>query len=326
MESFSERLGLKPKRLQQTEEMDDGLRNRLWNVLGSSLSNIDNYACARDRARAESTPDLPEELLVFPLTGRARCFMRENIWDRHLKLSLDDFPLQFETQLAHVKEFFYRCSWNEVYDLIEFIARKHPNLEEKEYKMPRALVVVDVYPEVDISEMPTAAQFAKNINRVLKEEGSRYRFIGNTISPMNSPEEANEIESAFDAPAPVAKLLQRALELLSQREQPDNRNSIKESVSAVESMANMISGVQNSSLGDALPKLEEKLGHKLHGAKRQALLSLYGWASQEARHGLLEESHLTQEDARFALVVCSAFVNYLKTKAANADISLDSGT
>ena len=326
MESFSERLGLKPKRLQQTDEMDDGLRNRLWNVLGSSLSNIDYYASARDRARAESTPYLPDELLVFPLTCRARCFMRENIWDRHLKLSLDDFPLQFETQLAHVKEFFYRCSWNEVYDLIEFIARNHPNLEETKYKVSRTLVVEEVYPEVDISDMPTAAQFAESINLVLKEEGSRYGFIGNTISPMNSPEEVNEVESAFDAPAPVANQMQRALQLLSHREEPDYRNSIKESLSAVESMANLITGVKNPSLGKALPLLEKRLGYELHGAKREALLKLYGWASQEARHGLLEESQLTQEDARFALVVCSAFVNYLKTKASNAGISLVSST
>ncbi len=160
----------------------------------------------------------------------------------------------------------------------------------------------------------------------MEEEFSGYRFLDNIIVPLTSQDELSEIEDALYAPSPVATHVQRALEMLSDKEQPDYRNSIKESVSAVESMVNLISGVQNPSLRAALPKLEERLGHKLHGAKRQALLSLYGWASQEARHGLLEESHLTQEDARFALIVCSAFVNYLRAKEANAGISLDSST
>ena len=165
----------------------------------------------------------------------------------------------------------------------------------------------------------------KEINGVLEEEFSGYRFLDKVIVPLTSQDELTEIEDALNAPSPVVAHLQRGLELLSDKEQPDYRNSIKESVSAVESIANSIARVKNPSLSKALLRLEEKLGFELHGAKRQALLSLYGWASDEARHGLLEASELTQEDARFALIVCSAFVNYLKAKAATAGIPLESG-
>ena len=38
------------------------------------------------------------------------------------------------------------------------------------------------------------------------------------------------------------------------------------------------------------------------------------------RHALLEESDLTFEDAKFMLVSCCAFVNYLKAKSVKAGI------
>jgi hypothetical protein len=44
---------------------------------------------------------------------------------------------------------------------------------------------------------------------------------------------------------------------------------------------------------------------------------MYGSTSdaQGIRHALREEPTLDSDDARFMLVSCSAFVNYLKTKA-----------
>ena len=295
------------------------------------------YAFERDRAREEMRY-LPEELHEYTLAGSVSSFLGGEIWARYLQLSADDLPFG-ESHLAKLKEEFYEYSTNAVYHLIEFIARNFPNLEEVEevededeqenQEVLRVHIVDEVYPQVDSSEMPTADQLIEKINRVLEEERSGYRFIASSISPVNAPEEVKELENAFNAPVPVSKLFHRALELHSQRAQRGiYRNSIKESISAVESISNLITEKKNTSLGQALPRLEEKLGFKLHGAKRQALLSLYGWASDEARHGLLDcrESHLTQEDARFALIVCSAFVNYLKTKAANAEIYLDSST
>ena len=45
-------------------------------------------------------------------------------------------------------------------------------------------------------------------------------------------------------------------------------------------------------------------------------LKLYGYTndSDGIRHAMLEESQLTQADAVYFLVSCSAFVNYLKSK------------
>ena len=285
MERFSERLGFKRKKGLQIECMDDDLRNRLWNVVRLHLHDIDRH---------------------YPLGSDFYLFVRCDLWERYFKKQTEDIPDEFDGQLRQLRIWFNDCLWHEVYDLIEFIHQDYPSIGA-----------------TSNSFMATGPiRFKIEIDRVLKEESSGYRFIGNVISQTHAKVEEEEIEDALDSPIPVKNHFQRSLELLSDKTQPDYTNSIKESISAVESMANLVTGVKNPSLGQALPKIERKLGHELHGAKRKAILSLYGWASDEARHGLLEVSHLTQEDARFALIVCSAFVNYLKAKAANAGISL----
>ena len=99
--------------------------------------------------------------------------------------------------------------------------------------------------------------FMKQINSVLEEELSGYRFIQNTVSPITNKDEIEEVEVALDSPAPVALHIQRALELLSDKVQPDYRNSIKEAIRAVESIGNLIADVKGESLGAVLPQLDE---------------------------------------------------------------------
>lgn len=46
---------------------------------------------------------------------------------------------------------------------------------------------------------------------------------------------------------------------------------------------------------------------------KNAYSALYGYTSNEngIRHAMLEKSELTYADARYMLIVCSAFVNYV---------------
>ena len=236
-------------------------------------------------------------------------FLEYEVWDRYLKRSLDEYPGRFEDFLFEIKSVFNDSYWYEVYDMLEMLARHHPGARARAgHPLNRLLEA-----------------FILEINKVLDEENCAYRLIENSVAPIVARHEIDEVESALDSPDPVATHIQRALELLSDRAQRDYRNSIKESISAVESISNLIAEERGESLGDVLPQLEKKLGLQLHGALRKALGVLYGWTSNEGgiRHALLEESDLTQEDARYMLIVCSAFVNYLKTKAANAGISLN---
>lgn len=135
--------------------------------------------------------------------------------------------------------------------------------------------------------------------------------------PITSEEEIELIESALtnqEIYSPVKTHLKAAVHHLSNFENPDYRNSIKESISAVESYCSIITGVKKSSLDTGLAYLEKN--HNLSPSLKSAFLKLYGYASGNngIRHALLEEPNINQEDANYMLVICSAFINYLTAK------------
>jgi hypothetical protein len=72
-----------------------------------------------------------------------------------------------------------------------------------------------------------------------------------------------------------------------------------------------VSNDKKATLGEALKVLEKR--GVLHPALKSAFSSLYGYTSdaEGIRHALMEESNLTSADARFMLISCSAFVNYV---------------
>ena len=80
-------------------------------------------------------------------------------------------------------------------------------------------------------------------------------------------------------------------------------------------MAKILSGKDKAELGDALATLERD--GKLHGALKKGYTALYGYMSDAngIRHALMEEDNLSADDAKFFLLACTSFVNYLKTLA-----------
>lgn len=154
----------------------------------------------------------------------------------------------------------------------------------------------------------------------MERENAGYRFVDGKIIEISSSDEVSEIETAIEKSTPfygVKQHLSRAISLLSDREKPDYRNSIKESISAVESLCKKVSGEENATLGEALKILEKK--GKLHPALKSAFSSLYGYTNDAdgIRHALTSESGLTKSDARFMLISCSAFINYVVSNIEN---------
>lgn len=117
--------------------------------------------------------------------------------------------------------------------------------------------------------------------------------------------------------------MHKSLELFADRKSPDYKNSIKESISAVEAICKLITGDSKITLGDALRQLESKLG-TMHPSLRNAFNQLYGYTSdaEGIRHSMLGKSNLDIEDAKFMLTACSAFINYLVAKADKAGINI----
>ena len=226
----------------------------------------------------------------------------QHIWIDYLKQPVDTLDSFGGAAFEKLKTYFFNFEWYEVYDFIEFIALDPPNSAAKR-------------------------EFTKTCNTVLKREVSGYRFVKNQIVPITSDAEINELEKALGSSGAfkvVAEHLNSSITLFANRESPDYRNSIKESVSAVEAISRLISDDPQATLGQALKAIEEKGKLKLHPALKGAFDKLYGYTSDAdgIRHAMLEESNLGSEDAQFMLIACSAFVNYLKTKSSEAGIQL----
>jgi hypothetical protein len=154
-------------------------------------------------------------------------------------------------------------------------------------------------------------------NQVFKEELRAFRFVGDDITAITAEEEIAEIEEAAnlnDRFRPVTEHIRQAMRLLSDRKSPDYRNSIKEAISAVEAICQLVSNTQKITLAEALKKIEPKL--QLHPAMRDAFVKLYGYTSdaEGIRHALLDESNLKLEDAKYMVVTCS-FVNNVIAKS-----------
>lgn len=286
MESFSEKYGFKPKKtIFQLEDMDDDLRNGLWNALHFFYWNK-----AKPHYKLKSGDNKYIYLLLLSL------------WDHYFRLPVDTIPEFWQAAYKEVRESYFSYSWNEVYDFIQFIANN--------------------YIDDSVNE-----NFKEECNDILKRELSGYRFIGGSITPITAEEEIAEITEALESKTslrPVKIHLNTALELFSNRTSPDYRNSIKESISAVEAICRLIAG-SDATLGKALDVIQEKGKIDLHGALKSAFDKLYGYTSDEdgIRHSMLEEPILDFEDAKFMLVSCSAFVNYLKVKASKIGIDLE---
>lgn len=154
----------------------------------------------------------------------------------------------------------------------------------------------------------------KSVNNVFEKENMGYRFVAGRIMPITDNQEISTIEEACNSPIEgCRKQIQKAAAFLSDRNSPDYKNCIKESISAVESICQVIVGDEKATLGDALKQLE-KSGLSIHPCLKTAFSKLYGYTTDQGgiRHAEgMFESNVTFEEAKFMLVSCSAFINYL---------------
>ena len=189
--------------------------------------------------------------------------------------------------------------------------------------MERALANSPWYEIYDLCEVVIMLEggnpgICNDLNDVLQKEMSGYRVVNQMIVPLVNDVEIDAVDSAMtlEGPfAPVARHLATALSFLSDRSNPNHRNSIKESISAVEAMSQILGGTP-SELGKALKAVESR-GIVINGAVKSAFKSLYGFTSDEAgiRHALTEDSlGVDADDAKFMLVACSAFINLLRAR------------
>ena len=160
-------------------------------------------------------------------------------------------------------------------------------------------------------------KFVARLNREFERLNFAYRVVDTEIIEITSKEELVAVESAVhDSPENIRMHLCRALELYAQRPKGDYRNSIKESISAVEAYCREIAG--KNSFGDALDSMKGK--GVIPKVLRDAFVKLYAYTNQPdtgIRHALMDDDGTytpASEEALFMLVSCSSFINYLNKK------------
>lgn len=273
MTSFSKRYGYVPlESAFQRESVDNELRTMLWNVLNIFIWK--RYAEGY-QVRGRITKDI--DALV------------SRLWLHFFNRDIDVLPSFMgshyeEGAYDQLKSFFMSCVWYQVYDFIEAIAKDDGNLISEDGR--------------------------KAINSVLERQNAAYRLVNNQFVEITDKNEIQAIELALSSSeTPVQTHLNAALRMLSDKEAPDYRNSVKESISAVEAVCRLITSDDSATLGTALKRI-----NTLHPAMSKAFNNLYGYSSDApgVRHALNDQDSVSYADAKFMLVACSAFISYLK--------------
>ncbi|GAA3954424.1 AbiJ-NTD4 domain-containing protein [Allohahella marinimesophila] len=225
-----------------------------------------------------------------------------DFWVIFLKLPLsskEEYPYVVKDQMESI---YGKLEWFQVYDFIEFVCKwlyKSKNTGTGAWKA-----------------------YSHIFNKILEREKSGYRLVNRLISPITDEHEALAVEESIQnaVVCGAAEHFRNALQLLSDRQSPQFRKSIQESLSGLESTAQVLSAKPNASLGEALDELHRQCPSVSKTAVA-GFKTLYGGASQTGgvRHGSTKAEEMQAvdlSDAKYYLVICSAMANFLKGKAA----------
>lgn len=287
--SFSQAQGYEclPSQL-KLEELPDEARVRLWNLFHNSL----NFT--RFSVRIGS-----ENMICFEVDPKS--IWRRILLDLHCNYFAHSIQNEASKRTNYGEEsvarvfqpIFRRGKFNKVFDLLTAIMRSE--------------------------ECPK--EYIDNVSKIFRS--TRLAYFVLTDAPVAILPQATEQEgeSIINAINDVDSLgMSGAKEHLRGAGEATNHHqwaeSVRHSISAVESVARQLDPNASKELGFALKTLREN--HELHPALEQAFKNLYGYTSDEEgiRHALLEGStpNVGSEEAIFMLGGCASFVTYLCSK------------
>jgi hypothetical protein len=279
MSLFSQRKGLKPlEKTIQRDAVDEETRNRLWTVL---------QYCIWDQWRHD---------FEYHHKAKAVETLLNTLWFRYFKRAGDTRPAMYggrhglgDQCYTVLRNYFFACKWNEVFDFIEFLIENLPD------------------------EM--ADPCGKAVNVVLTEENSSCRLVNEQFVEITNDSEIKEVDAAAQTGLDgVSTHITAAVKLLSDRKSPDYRNSIKESISAVEALFKVLTKSKSATLSDGLKEMKSRI--EIHPALLSGFEKIYAYTSDQGgiRHAIFDSPKSSFSDAKFMLVSCSAFINYVLGK------------
>ena len=280
--NFSERYGyVDVTDVIQHEEMSSELRTALFNSVVIYIT-IGFYDYDDEREVPQHT--IREVLYLPQYQKKLRKFFR-SFYANILKRKITEVPEYNNSAWERFESYFNSAKWHEIYSLIEWFKQ---NIVDKGKEWQDA--------------------FQKRINSDLEDCMAGYRLVEGLIVPITDTNELAEVQTAVTVDK-AEKHIKASLQCLHDK---DFRNSVKESISAVEAVAREKTGERT--LGAALAKLESR-DVIIPNILKQGFQKIYVWTCGEdgIRHAIMDEAQeITMAEAKFMLVACSAFINYLK--------------
>ncbi len=280
--NFSERNGYKMvSDVLQVETMSYELRNSLFNAI---VIHIINTFFDEARFTKSTTQSIYQALNSWGYYAKLDVFFRK-FYCQILKQKITEIPDREEAWEVF-ERYFDKAEWHEVYSLLEWFVSQV------------------------LTQENAPSLFVEYVNMVLEENLSGYRFVDGLIVQIVDNKEISEISEALShKQEEIGKQISSALQSMHDK---NYRHSVKESISAVETFARSKTGT--SDMGAALSELEKFAVPK---PIKQAFDKIYGWTCgpDGVRHALMNNAQdVTFAEAKFMLIVCSAFVNYLTVK------------
>lgn len=272
--TFAERMGAVAPPLLGLQDAPTHLRVTIWNAVERWLfESDDEYATYQRRMRyLYNKLHWPTDE-VPPYSHVARTRVKSHVLSQELV-------------------------WHEFYQFVDHVPTLYA-IGEEGYERSKC-----------VKEMTEVLDF------LLEQEGSPYRFVDGALINVTNEEELASVREAA-APdsgrfAPAREHITQAVKHLAKKPEPAYDDSIKQSISAVESVLRIATSETGAKMSSLLAAFEAKYG-SLHGSFRSAIEKLYGYASDEqgVRHGATAPVTVGSAEARCMLVMCSALVNFV---------------
>ena len=264
---FSERKGIKHfSDIVQIDDLNERTRNKLYSVISKSFDEL--YVDYDGNLKDEFVEYLYKEL--FSKT------------ERDIPMWGNDY--HYEEVFNTIYTIIIQYDYADIFTFIEGIIK-----------------FLDIADKATYNRYNYKNEYIEAISNVFKKENVNYRIINEKITDIVDEQQISSIEETLNNPyKEVSRHYSKAIEQLYSLKDFDN--SIKESISSVEAMCQILTKNSKATLG-------------IHPAMKGAFEKLYGYTSDAngIRHANgLGEGDSTFEEAKYMLISCSAFVNYLK--------------
>ena len=273
---FSERKGIKHfSDIVQIDDLNERTRNKIYTITKNVFDLANGYNEIED-------------------------YIIEYIYEELFSLTKRDIPREmYSTNYSYVKVF------DQVYSVI--IEEEYSDVFTFIEGIIKCFYIID---RSNCSMLNLKNNYIERIDYIFQSENVNYRIINEKITDIVDEQQISSIEETLNHPyKEVSRHYSKAIEQLYSLKDFDN--SIKESISSVEAMCQILTKNSKATLGDALKLLKDKI----HPAMKSAFEKLYGYTSDAngIRHANgLGEGDSTFEEAKYMLISCSAFINYLK--------------